>query len=64
MAARLGVDDPGWTLAVGSADVNNDGWPDLYCANDFGPDQLFLNRRDGTFANVTDRASVPTRRRA
>jgi enediyne biosynthesis protein E4 len=52
----LGVDDPGWTLAVGSADVNNDGWPDLYCADDFGPDQLFVNRGDGTFANETETA--------
>ncbi len=53
VAESLGLEDPGWTLAVGSADINNDGWPDLYCADDFGPDQLFLNRRDGTFANVT-----------
>ena len=53
VAASLGVDDPGWTLAVGSADLNNDGWPDLYCADDFGPDQLFLNDRHGGFTNVT-----------
>ncbi|MFQ5495009.1 MAG: FG-GAP-like repeat-containing protein, partial [Phycisphaerae bacterium] len=53
VAVSLGVDDPGWTLAVGSADINNDGWPDLYCADDFGPDQLFLNRKNGTFENVT-----------
>jgi hypothetical protein len=54
IAADAGVDDRGWTLAVGSADVDNDGWPDLYSADDFGPDQLFLNRHDGTFENVTE----------
>jgi tetratricopeptide (TPR) repeat protein len=53
VAGKLGVDDPGWTLAVGAADLNNDGWPDLYCADDFGPDQLFLNDRKGGFTNVT-----------
>ncbi len=53
MAAALGIDDSGWTLAVGSADLDNDGWPDIYCADDFGPDQLFLNRGDGTFTNVS-----------
>src|SRR3972149_4598235 len=52
IACSVGVDDPGWTLAVGSADINNDGWPDLYCANDFGPDQLFLNDH-GAFKNVS-----------
>jgi len=56
VAESLGLEDPGWTLAVGSADINNDGWPDLYCADDFGPDQLFLNAGDGSFRNVTETA--------
>lgn len=55
VAGELGVDDTGWTLAVGSADVNLDGWPDLYCANDFGPDQLFLGGPEG-MTNVTEKA--------
>ena len=57
VAAEAGVDDRGWTLAVGAADVDNDGWPDLYSADDFGPDQLFINRHDGTFENVTEYAA-------
>ncbi|MCP4246699.1 MAG: CRTAC1 family protein, partial [bacterium] len=56
VAESIGLDDPGWTLAVGAADLDNDGWPDLYCADDFGPDQLFINNRDGTFANATESA--------
>jgi len=56
VAAELGLDDPGWTLSVGHGDIDNDGWPDIYCANDFGSDQVFLNLRDGTFRNITDRA--------
>lgn len=32
-----------WTLAVAAADINNDLLPDLYIANDFGPDKLLLN---------------------
>jgi hypothetical protein len=36
-------------------DYDNDGWPDLYVANDFGtPDKLYHNNRDGTFTNVID----------
>jgi len=36
-------------------DYDNDGWPDLYVANDYGyPDRLYHNNRDGTFTNVVD----------
>ena len=42
-----------WTLAIGTADFNGDGWTDLYLANDFGPDQLLLNRHDGRWQAVT-----------
>lgn len=52
VAEELGLDDPGWTLAVGAADIDNNGWPDIYCADDFGPDQLFLNT-NGVFKNVS-----------
>jgi hypothetical protein len=39
----VGLGYTGWTLAVGSADLDNDGWPDLYVANDFGADELYFN---------------------
>jgi enediyne biosynthesis protein E4 len=40
----MGVGSTRWTLAVAAADFNDDGWPDLYLANDYGPEELFLNR--------------------
>jgi len=40
---KVGLNSGLWTLAVGAGDLNNDGWPDLYAANDFGPDELYLN---------------------
>jgi hypothetical protein len=33
----------GWTLALGARDLDGDLLPDLYVANDFGPDRLFHN---------------------
>jgi hypothetical protein len=35
--------DHAWTLAIGAADLDGDLLPELYYANDFGPDCLFHN---------------------
>src|SRR5204863_281144 len=40
---RMGVGSTRWTLAVAAADLNGDGWPDLFLANDYGPEELYLN---------------------
>ena len=34
----------GWTLAIGAADLDGDLLPEVYFANDFGPDRLLHNR--------------------
>ncbi|MBW4565033.1 MAG: CRTAC1 family protein [Mojavia pulchra JT2-VF2] len=34
----------GWTLAIGAADLDGDLLPEVYFANDFGPDRLLYNR--------------------
>jgi enediyne biosynthesis protein E4 len=34
----------GWTLALGAADLDGDLLPEIYIANDFGPDRLLHNR--------------------
>lgn len=40
----------GYGLGVTVADVNRDGWPDLYVSNDFfEKDYLYINNGDGTF---------------
>ena len=40
---KMGVGSTRWTLAAASADFNGDGWPDIYLANDYGPEELYLN---------------------
>jgi hypothetical protein len=42
----------GPALGVVAADFNNDGWPDIYVANDNQENLLWINQRDGTFKNT------------
>jgi hypothetical protein len=40
---------PGKGMGVSIADFNDDGWLDVFIANDTEPNSLFINRGDGTF---------------
>ena len=41
-----------YNLGVSIADLNNDGWPDLYISNDYlSPDYLYINNHNGTFTD-------------
>jgi hypothetical protein len=52
VSREAGIQIEGWGLGVAVSDINQDGWPDVYCANDFlSGDLLWINNRDGTFTN-------------
>ncbi len=42
----------GYGYGVVATDYNNDGWVDLYVANDTSPNFLYRNRGNGTFESV------------
>ena len=54
VSRKAGVNDPNHYYGLGATwgDYDNDGWPDLYVANDAGPNFLYRNKHDGTFEDV------------
>jgi hypothetical protein len=54
VSKKAGVDDPHHYYGLGATwgDYDNDGWPDLYVANDAGPNFLYRNKHDGTFEDI------------
>ena len=52
VTVNAGVDkDFGHGLGVVVADFDEDGWMDMYVANDGDPNQLWINQKNGTFKN-------------
>ena len=57
-AAGLLESTPQYGLGVAVGDANNDGWPDIYVANDSTPSYLYINGKDGTFEDTALLAGV------
>jgi len=54
---RAGVGHPGWGMGVCTADVDADGWQEMYVTT-LGRNKLYRNNRDGTFAEIGEKAGV------
>jgi hypothetical protein len=59
VTATSGIFDPSSkSLGVAMLDHDQDGWPDLFVANDTQPNKLFRNQRNGTFTEVAVKAGL------
>ena len=57
VAVKAGVAYPGWGMGACVADVDGDGWQDVYVTA-LGPNRLYRNQGDGTFTEVAAAAGV------
>jgi hypothetical protein len=56
---KAGIDNPlGRAMGVTVGDFDNDGWPDVYVANDTMESYMYHNNHDGTFTNVAPEVST------
>jgi len=52
------TNEKGKGLSATWLDANNDGWPDVYIANDLTRNKLYINQQDGSFREVAIGAGV------
>ncbi len=54
VSATAGIRNFAYGLGVVTADLNNDGYTDIFTANDYDkPDYLYINQKNGTFKDVS-----------
>jgi hypothetical protein len=59
VSPKAGIADPtSKSLGVTVFDYNNDGWPDIFVANDTQPNKLYRNNKNGTFTEEGMAAGV------
>ncbi len=60
VSKKAGIEDTIGTygLSVAVADLDNDGWPDIYVANDSTAATFYQNQKDGTFKDLAIEAGV------
>ncbi|MFT5167067.1 MAG: hypothetical protein ACI8P3_002304 [Saprospiraceae bacterium] len=54
VSEKSGIENHGWTQAVGHTDINGDGWQDIIVGNDFGTNAYYINNQDGTFTDASE----------
>ncbi len=56
VSKEAGIWNRAFGLSVSISDINRDGYPDIYCGNDFlQPDFLYINSGKGTFTSELDK---------
>ncbi len=52
VTAQMGLNSTRWALASTASDLDDDGWPDIFIANDYGVSELFHNEGGRGFKEI------------
>ena len=55
---EYGLSSTKWTLAAASADFNGDGYPDLFIANDYNVNELYINEKGKKFTEIGKQSGI------
>ena len=55
---NLGLTSTRWTLAAGAIDINNDYYPELIIANDYGIDEFYINEKGKKFVESSNNTMI------
>ncbi|MEO8824153.1 MAG: CRTAC1 family protein [Ginsengibacter sp.] len=58
VTSEFGLNSTKWTLAAASADFNGDGFPDLFVANDYNVNELYINEKGKRFSEVGRQSGI------
>ena len=58
VTGEYGLNSTKWTLAAASADFNDDGYPDLFIANDYNVNELFINDKGKKFSEIGRQSGI------
>jgi len=58
ISKEVGLISNRWSYAAASVDIDGSGYPDLVIANDYGVDELFLNREGEAFVNAGEKVGM------
>jgi enediyne biosynthesis protein E4 len=58
VTAEYGLNSTKWTLAAASADFNGDGYPDLFIANDYNVNELYINNKGKEFTEIGKQSGI------
>ncbi|TWU06209.1 CRTAC1 family protein [Stieleria varia] len=58
VTSSVGIDSTRWTLAVIATDFNDDSFPDLFLANDYGVSEMFINEGGVRFKEMGKESGI------